>query len=695
MTTSIDFLDEEITEKTTFSYEDYDSLTEVILSFDLDEEIRICAMEKLYKEDQNTAVETVYRLKSILELSGIRVIESFLEKLCLESDIDTKLKLYIAKELQQHEDLLYASDSEDDEVEIERKKEFNLAKKKGNAERKVKAGKILSFILSDCSSLPTPSRVQAIKTLAKIDKHFSEAKDYFKEFVNDGDVDCGFRYKTLVSLENMDRDYFIDFLTENFKDKDLVKEFLETFKDLIKREFPDFKPNIENEMFYQMVVFSLSYKKLRDFAHFRTEERYDLLIREAQLAFLQNGDNHIHYRNLSGQYLLQKYPQLREEVREGVENTLLSFAQEELLDENLRADAADIIMQLGSPKNQKIARGIIDTIGAGGKTHFTIYENSQNVHSREVESSVAEILEFLTTLPLLKVDKKGIDFAFVKKTIEDALEKERKSHVKSNQHTKEFCTHCGNDLETYIRIGKRIYCNNRCLQEEKKHKKIRKSLERIYLDRALYSKFNNTLENVLVKLWTYITDHKHEKEMKKRLLEELEDMSGTCSSGFLSRLVNVLSGFGDFSIRISWEDQIIGNLTGRINSQIRKITQEEGLFTEKFNDIIILKLQTSGEILKICEELGENITTESIAAKYIEKTGYNLRTCLIDFQECVLEELTVNTSRFSDRQNFSLFFRTVIPKIREDMYSEFKEHLDDTSFDLYMRKALMKYEGVR
>ena len=102
-----------------------------------------------------------------------------------------------------------------------------------------------------------------------------------------------------------------------------------------------------------------------------------------------------------------------------------------------------------------------------------------------------------------------------------------------------------------------------------------------------------------------------------------------------------------------------------------------------------------GEILKICEELDENITTESIASKYVEKTGYNLRTCLTDFQECVLEELTVNTSRFSDRQNFSLFFRTVIPKIREDMYSEFKEHLDDTSFDLYMRKALMKYEGVR
>ena len=45
--TTIDFLDEELSETNSFSFEDYDSLTEVILSFDLDEEVRIRAMEKL------------------------------------------------------------------------------------------------------------------------------------------------------------------------------------------------------------------------------------------------------------------------------------------------------------------------------------------------------------------------------------------------------------------------------------------------------------------------------------------------------------------------------------------------------------------------------------------------------------------------------------------------------------------------
>jgi hypothetical protein len=62
---------------------------------------------------------------------------------------------------------------------------------------------------------------------------------------------------------------------------------------------------------------------------------------------------------------------------------------------------------------------------------------------------------------------------------------------------------------------------------------------------------------------------------KKRLLEELIDMYGTCSSGFSSRLVNVISGYGDFNLNISWRDQIIANFTGRLNARARDISSKE------------------------------------------------------------------------------------------------------------------------
>jgi hypothetical protein len=43
--------------------------------------------------------------------------------------------------------------------------------------------------------------------------------------------------------------------------------------------------------------------------------------------------------------------------------------------------------------------------------------------------------------------------------------------------------------------------------------------------------------------------------------------------------------------------------------------------------------------------------------------------------------------------HFSLFFRTYVSKIREEMYKEFNEYLDDSTFDLFIRKGIMKYEG--
>ena len=161
-----------------------------------------------------------------------------------------------------------------------------------------------------------------------------------------------------------------------------MTEFLSHFEALIKREFPKFKPTLENELFYQMTVQSLSYKKIRDFVYSKTDEKFDKMLRLSQLSFLKNTNNKTHYRNLSGQYLLQKYPHL--DTTE-IENILLGFSRDESLDENLRADACDILMQLGKPENQKIARKIINIIGSRGRSHLTIYENSQNVHSTEVE----------------------------------------------------------------------------------------------------------------------------------------------------------------------------------------------------------------------------------------------------------------------------------------------------------------------
>ena len=147
--------------------------------------------------------------------------------------------------------------------------------------------------------------------------------------------------------------------------------------------------------------------------------------------------------------------------------------------------------------------------------------------------------------------------------------------------------------------------------------------------------------------------------MRKRLLEELIDMSGTCSTGFAGRLVNVICGFGAFNLRISWRDQIVANFNGRLNARARDIIKYE--HNVKFYELKYKKKMSEKELLQ-------------------------------NFQEKVLEEMSINTNDYEHRLNFLLFFRKNLLSIRQELYEEFKNYMDDTSYDLYCRSAISIYE---
>jgi len=313
------------------------------------------------------------------------------------------------------------------------------------------------------------------------------------------------------------------------------------------------------------------------------------------------------YRILSGQYIIQNC-ELKHHEKEKIENELMNFAQDPDLDYNLRADSADVILKLGSDNNKLTAREIIMMLGRETGEGKTIFDNAQNVHVDKIEESVLEILEFLSGLNIMKIKDSPITFEYAKKQIDDLLKKE-KPDEKSQ------------DMKLW----------------EDKVDKINISLNRIYLDRALYSSFNCSLLYILLKIWSYITPHKFVEEMKQRLIEELVDMSGTCSTGFASRLANVISGFGEFNIRISWRDQIVANFTGRLNAKIRNITDE-------------------------------------------------------NLKGLIFEEMTIKTYNFAERKNFLRFFRKNMLGIREELYQEFCNHITDTDYDLYFRAAISIYE---
>ena len=572
-------LDEEI--ESTDIVTDDDNLGEIILDFSNTEQKRINAIMMCSDSER---IEYITRLTGMYQMTNISILASFLEQIVIKTDVDPLLKLECAKCLDKN-----GYDS-------------------------------ISFIL-DNEIVPTPCRIEAIHILMNTDKYKNIVLKHFITFLNDFSIDCDFRYKNIIELEKQGYNLMTDKLCWILDNIDLGKDLLNKFEKELKSSFPEWTPTPDNEDLVYLMIEMLDYDSCKHFFYKYIKDvqyNYDYFIKISQMEFIDKPQNSIYYRILSGQYLLQKSSLSQDEIM-GIYSILTNFANDVTIEYDRRADAADVLLQLGDENTKRIGRQIITELGINDRS-ITIFDNAQNVHTQEVEESVLETLEFFASIPIITINKIPIDFDYVNAQIEDILK------TRSDESFND-----SND-------------------------KIKLALNRIRLDRALYSKYNNTLSNILVKIWSYLTKHKYEKEMLNRLLEELIEMSGTCSTGFVSRLINVPSGFGDFSVRISWEDQIIANLSGRLNAKIRNISIESCKNYEH-------------EILSVSDNIE-------------------------DFQANVMMELTICSSNVQNRPNFNLFFRKNIAEIREEMYKEFTEYLDDTTFDLYMRKALSRYEGM-
>ena len=59
----------------------------------------------------------------------------------------------------------------------------------------------------------------------------------------------------------------------------------------------------------------------------------------------------------------------------------------------------------------------------------------------------------------------------------------------------------------------------------------------------------------------------------------------------------------------------------------------------------------------------------------------------------ILDEMIVPTSQYEKRRNFLKFFRYAAPHIIEELREEFRPYIDETSFELYSRRAILAYEG--
>jgi len=230
---------------------------------------------------------------------------------------------------------------------------------------------------------------------------------------------------------------------------------------------------------------------------------------------------------------------------------------------------------------------------------LSIYANRQNVHSESIESSSEGILEKLH-------EKYGL-----RPTTLDQFQLWRIEME---------------DWEIYKK------------QNEKTHRSIMLCMNRIFFDKRLYGSTKDTLVTIFGLVWRHIHHSEHEEELKKRLLEEMTEASGQCSTGIAIRLANTLSGYDDFMLKISYREAILSKVMHYMNKKV------------------------------------------------MEHPDPSL-------QETLLYEMILPPSEYTSRKNFLEFFRKNIAAIKEELYEEYKDLVSDTDFDLYLKQALIVYEG--
>lgn len=240
----------------------------------------------------------------------------------------------------------------------------------------------------------------------------------------------------------------------------------------------------------------------------------------------------LYYVIMACEFLLEQT--FMPEAYEQVGKQLLAIASDKSRDERTRADAADVLVnhagKLGEISQQ--AQDIIHEIGESGQHELekTVYSNKENVHK--------------------------LNDVFTK-----YVENNHKKYVGKMMKIADLCLYIED-----IAVDK----------DEEAMFKIRQALDRIMKEPTLHTARKISTCDIFRLMKAIIDENKSKEELEQRLLEELEDMANTCSSGHAKRLVNVMVGFTDeLEGSIDIKDQFIANIKARIMATIRHLPSEE------------------------------------------------------------------------------------------------------------------------
>ena len=241
------------------------------------------------------------------------------------------------------------------------------------------------------------------------------------------------------------------------------------------------------------------------------------------------------YRILSAQYLLTQFPHGTYDM-DKVQGFLIHIAKDNSCEINYRAECADILDRAGYGESKDIGTQTIIELGElySDNKRKTIYTNLQNVHDLSVTKQVIDTLRNL--IKMTKTER--------------------------------------NSDEVYQSITNRKLHGMDGPDNEKKREALVEVFQRILIDTSRYEGL--PMSDIMMLVWEKIVTSENREELEKRLVDEMFEMYKTCSTGHLSRLINVLSGFYEDiqPVKISYREQLRSNVFARYTAAIRTLSHE-------------------------------------------------------------------------------------------------------------------------
>jgi hypothetical protein len=244
-------------------------------------------------------------------------------------------------------------------------------------------------------------------------------------------------------------------------------------------------------------------------------------------------------------------------------------------DEYCIADLADFLASI----DQSLSSTLFDKIKWSGVGKKTFYANRQNIHSIQIDKSVKPFFNHL-------------------------LNEDLDKYLPYDEITSET---------VFGEIFK--LCNENQLG------KVQRTIQRFVLDNNVYTDKYVTLLQLLFRCYFYIKVTKgNDSELLRRLIEELDEMADTCSTGHLVRLANIFSGF-DYNMTMDVDEElkscIFQRLTKIINS--KSDADVEKIYEDPQSEVFMQVL--SQDLVQLFKELEvEYVESNIISLNHLQES---------------------------------------------------------------------------